>query len=163
MVRFGWWYCWRGICTMYVLLTLTMFSSDEGFSILSMVIVLADRVLLIGPVIVWRIINGMASSAPDRNHQWEWWHMACWIIVMRVMWWRPQGLVSIRTVSLQEIRQIKSLPRNRRKGIKMHVLLKPSRCACIGGLKAVESVNMSVNQGDILESLDRMAGKTTFF
>ena len=62
-----------------------MFSLDEGFSILSMVIV-GGQGTLIGPVIGSAIINGMTEFLRPIG---QWRMVAYGLLIIVMMWWRP--------------------------------------------------------------------------
>lgn len=67
----------------------TMFSLDEGFNILSMVII-GGQGTLVGPVVGSVIVNLMTELLRPIG---QWRMVAYGMLIIVMMWWRPQGLV----------------------------------------------------------------------
>ena len=90
----------------------TMFSLDEGFSILSMVIV-GGQGTLIGPVIGSAIINGMTEFLRPIG---QWRMVAYGLLIIVMMWWRPQGLVGASDSILAGNKANKKSAKKQKKG-----------------------------------------------
>lgn len=67
----------------------TMFSLDEGFNILSMVII-GGQGTLVGPVVGSVIVNLLTELLRPVG---QWRMVAYGLLIILMMWWRPQGLV----------------------------------------------------------------------
>lgn len=89
-----------------------MFSLDEGFSILSMVIV-GGQGTLIGPVIGSAIINGMTEFLRPIG---QWRMVAYGLLIIVMMWWRPQGLVGASDSILAGNKANKKSAKKQKKG-----------------------------------------------
>ena len=67
----------------------TMFTLDEGFNILSMVII-GGQGTLVGPVVGSVIVNLLTEFLRPVG---QWRMVAYGLLIIVMMWWRPQGLV----------------------------------------------------------------------
>ena len=66
----------------------TMFTLDEGFSILSMVII-GGQGTLVGPVVGSVVVNLLTEGLRSIG---QWRMVAYGLLIIVMMWWRPQGL-----------------------------------------------------------------------
>ena len=146
-----------------------MFTLDEGFNILSMVII-GGQGTLVGPVVGSVIVNFLTEFLRPIS-QYRLVVYALLIIVM--MWIRPQGLVGASNSVLAERKRARSSHRAKAKvaatgetgGTMMEALLEARDVSLhFGGLKAVDSVSMRIESGDVFGIIGpNGAGKTTFF
>ena len=64
------------------------FNMDEGFNILSMVII-GGQGTLVGPIIGSVIVNFLTEALRSIG---QWRYVAYGALIIAMMWWRPQGL-----------------------------------------------------------------------
>jgi len=90
----------------------TFFTIDEGFNILSMVII-GGQGTLVGPVVGSVIVNFLTELLrPIR----QWRMVAYAVLIIVMMWWRPQGLAGASNSILSGGRIKKKAEDNERKG-----------------------------------------------
>lgn len=90
----------------------TMFSLDEGFNILSMVII-GGQGTLVGPVVGSVIVNLMTELLRPIG---QWRMVAYGMLIIVMMWWRPQGLVGASDSILAGNTANKRTSRRQKKG-----------------------------------------------
>ena len=89
----------------------TFFTLDEGFNILSMVII-GGQGTLIGPIVGSVLVNFLTEWLRPIG---AWRMVAYAVVIIIMMWWRPQGLVGASDSILAE-GKIRSIFRKRDKG-----------------------------------------------
>ena len=90
----------------------TMFSLDEGFNILSMVII-GGQGTLVGPVVGSVIVNLLTELLRPVG---QWRMVAYGLLIILMMWWRPQGLVGASDSILAGNTGKKRMGRGNKKG-----------------------------------------------
>lgn len=90
----------------------TMFSLDEGFNILSMVII-GGQGTLVGPVVGSVIVNLLTELLRPIG---QWRMVAYGLLIILMMWWRPQGLVGASDSILAGNTGKKRMGRGNKKG-----------------------------------------------
>ena len=90
----------------------TMFSLDEGFNILSMVII-GGQGTLVGPVVGSVIVNLLTELLRPIG---QWRMVAYGMLIILMMWWRPQGLVGASDSILAGNTGKKRMGRGNKKG-----------------------------------------------
>lgn len=91
----------------------TMFSLDEGWNILSMVII-GGQGTLVGPLVGSVIINVLTESLRSIG---QWRMVAYGLLIIVMMWWRPQGLVGASDSILSGNTGKKRLSKKGKKGV----------------------------------------------
>ncbi len=91
----------------------TMFTLDEGFNILSMVII-GGQGTLVGPVAGSVIVNLLTELLRPVG---QWRMVAYGLLIIVMMWWRPQGLVGASDSILSGNTGKKRLSRKAKKGV----------------------------------------------
>ena len=90
----------------------TMFSLDEGFNILSMVII-GGQGTLVGPVVGSVIVNLLTELLRPVG---QWRMVAYGLLIILMMWWRPQGLAGASDSILAGNTGKKRMGRGNKKG-----------------------------------------------
>lgn len=91
----------------------TMFTLDEGFNILSMVII-GGQGTLVGPVAGSVIVNLLTELLRPVG---QWRMVAYGLLIIVMMWWRPQGLVGASDSILSGNTGKKKMSRKAKKGV----------------------------------------------